>query len=70
MPRFLEGMPRFATLVSIGAVVLFVFTAVAAVSTDLGRHPRIASVLLLASPVALLAALFLVGRKPRQRGRR
>ena len=65
-------MPRNSTpaLVSIGALVAFVFAAIAALFTDLAKHPRIASVLLLALVVVLLASLFLIGRKPGKRGRR
>jgi hypothetical protein len=63
-------MRRLATLASIGAIALFVFTAIAAAFTGLGRHPRIATVLLLVGPVILVVALLFIEWKPRKRRRR
>ena len=70
MEWYADSMPRFVALLGIGGIVLFVFTAIGAEFTALGRHPRIAFVLLLVGPVIALVALLLIGRNPGKRLKR
>jgi hypothetical protein len=65
-------MPWLATLVAIGSILLFVFTAIftAFSGLGLGAHPRIAIVLLSGEILTAVIALLFMERKPRRRKKR
>ena len=63
-------MPQLATLVAIGSILAFVFTAIFTAFLGLSSHPRIAILLLALEIVTVLVALLFIEWKPRKRRRR